>query len=563
MAVTNASATAFSNQKHGRTLSTGRLVTVYSDTGTNGKFKYSDDGVTWTDFAADIAGWANGSIDVYVDSGAVERIVAVWKQSGTGGGRTDQYVYAMVGTFNAGRTTITWGTALLIRGNVNYAYPDVVCHPEGTGGTAHAVTSYTLAASNVVVWQQVTIDSSGAPTITTTTQISADYAVNLHTFPSIDINLTDKRLHVAWSAGTTGAGKGIRYRTASYSAGAWTWATEVEVDTARYIVATYTWLNCRWDGTRAVIGGMLYNGASFDLYQYESTNFTSFPTTRILASGQSNNGDTNGMCYLGSLAIDTPTGDVYYLGTNLVVTNVSYYKFTRATTTFSTRTITDATYMGTQSSAFISTWFSGSTVRWIYTAGNNSPYSVKYDQLVLNQTPNVPTALSRVLPNTVTTPTFQASISDPDTGQQVKARFQLFQSDGVTSIGTVDSGFVTTSGTVTAQYASALSVGTYKVAAAAVDAIGAISAYSAQITFYVTSDVPKDSILVWNVAQLSSHDTILVWNVLASNSKDIVLLWNVTTQVVLDRTLLWTVNTPWINKPFDPNAPEVWTEVLP
>src|SRR5687768_12637305 len=111
MPITNNAATAFSNQRKIARLSTGRTVTAYSDTGTNAKFKWSDDGVAWTDYSADIAGWINGSFSSYVDSGGVERLVAAWKQSGAGGGRTDARVYTMVGTFNAGRTTLTWGTA--------------------------------------------------------------------------------------------------------------------------------------------------------------------------------------------------------------------------------------------------------------------------------------------------------------------------------------------------------------------------------------------------------------------------------------------------------------------
>lgn len=387
MAVTNALATAYSNQKKGVTLSTGRLVVVVGNTTTNAQFIWADDGQTWTDYGADIAGWSNGSISSYVDSGGVERLVAVWKQSGTGGGRTDGYTYAMSGAFNAGRTTLTWGTALARITDTTYNYPDIVVTPEGTGGVAwFAESSNNGASNNSADLFRVDISSSGVCTAGVNVA-SATYGVAVHTFPSIDINLTDKRLHVAWSAGTTGAGKGIRYRTASYSGGVWTWATEREITPTYAVLDGDHWVNCRWDGTRVIIGGLLGTGANWTLHLFERDAADTTTTTRFTGTALAD----PGQAYKGTLAVDTATGDVYFMGLGYAAgyTGVGYLKWTRATTTLGAKVITDATW-----ASHVNAWFSNSTLRWIYTGGNNSPYQVKYDQNVLNVAPTAATWLT-------------------------------------------------------------------------------------------------------------------------------------------------------------------------
>jgi hypothetical protein len=56
----NSAATAYGNQRHLITLSTGRRVAIVAGNGTNGDIRWSDDGTTWADYGADISGWANG-----------------------------------------------------------------------------------------------------------------------------------------------------------------------------------------------------------------------------------------------------------------------------------------------------------------------------------------------------------------------------------------------------------------------------------------------------------------------------------------------------------------------
>lgn len=558
-------ATAYANQKHLMATSTGVLWAVRADDTAHGYPYYStDNGVTWTYEGQDIAGWLNGSIACYVDSGGTERIVAVWKQSGTGGSRTDLHIYVMVGAFNSGRTAITWGSALeLYAGQTLMNVPDVVAHAEGTGGKAHVVYSYadfsTLSQAN---YNPVTINSSGVPTVGALTQLGGNYLGNLpHSYPSIDYDPVTKHLYCAWSAGKTGSGFGIRFKKATYSAGTWTWGTERELSST-VIVDTndnQSGIVCRWDGLRPVVGMAQSTGAR---NVWESTDDFATVVTALISSSV---GTDFGI----GMIIDTVTRDIYFLQSNYAsgigYDYVSYIRYIRAST--SVQAVKQLGYgptLNTSTTHGANGIFSGSTLRWVYTVGNNSPFAVMYDQIVLNVAPNTPTNLQRTGANTDTTPNFSADISDPNTTQQIKGRFQIYQSDGVTLIGTVDSAFRTGAGNVTAEYTSALAVGTYKVKVATVDDLGLISAYTSLVTFTVTTDIAKDSIELWNVRQNVSVDSTELWNVALNGVKDIGFRWDTRVNVTpLALTLLWAVYNPWIKVEADPETPPLWTEVAP
>lgn len=183
---------------------------------------------------------------------------------------------------------------------------------------------------------------------------------------------------------------------------------------------------------------------------------------------------------------------------------------------------------------------------------------------VVNVAPNTPTAVGRDAgnANTDTTPLLTANITDPDVGQQIKARFEIYQSDGVTLVGTVDSAFRTGDGVVTVEYSTALAVGSYKVRAQTVDDLTLSSAFSALVDFQVTSLVTKDSILKWNVYQSVPKDLVLLWNVQQNNTKDFILLWNVLLPASVNKTFLWDIYPVWTEVPYEAAAP-TWEEVTP
>lgn len=560
--VTNSAATAYSNQKKAVELSMGRKVAMVHDATTQARFEWSDDGVTWTNYAADILGPINGSIDSYVDSGGTERLVAVWKQSGTGGGRTDGRIYAMIGAFNAGRTTLTWGTAVEVNASTSSDYPDIVTHAEDTGGKGHIIYSQANAVpQNFANYARLDITNGGVPTLGTDISLSPNHGVNVHTFPSIDYDPATKRLFVVWSAGATGAGKGIRFRTASYAAGVWTWAAEVEVDTTHVIDSNqHTWMICRWDGTRIILAARV-SGGTDGVYQWESTAFTagSF-TKRTIDSGLVSFSDF----YSGHAVVDSATGDVYYIGIFNASPNfgLAYAKWTRATLSLGAIAMID-TGVGFPSSyvPYVNAFPISNGIGWIYTRGNNSPYAVAYDRILLNVPPNVPINLVQSSATTDTTPQFTCDISDPNATQNIKARFKLYQNDGTTLIGTVDSALRTGAGSVSAEYTSALPVGTYKVKASTIDALGSESADTAFVTFYVRTAVTDDIVALWDVRHSIAEDLVLSWNVNISNQKDLALLWNTFANVAPeDLTLLWRTHTYWT--PVDDTVESTtWVEV--
>lgn len=419
--------TAYSNQKKHKRLSNGYLIAILATTTTNAELWYStDNGGTWTQYAgADIAGWSDGSFDTYVDSpGNVERIVVAWKQSGTGGGRTDNQTYCMVGTFNAGRTTITWvGTGTAISGESEIVFPDVAAHPEGTGGVAHFVGTRQNTAD--AVYYRRAIDSAGAlGALAGGTSLSGAGAVtgspSARSWASICINLADKRLHVTWSNNALGTNKGQRYRTAAYSTGSWTWASEVEVSTAYAPAAPSRGVTCRWDGTRIVIAGLLTDAGTTDtLVIWDSTNFTSF-TNRIA---------TATTLYGFSFDVDVATGDVYCFGSGFngsAYTNAQYRKATRSGAALSLGSIVvlEAFTGSASNPAYVSAVYTSVSTRidLIYTKGSSSPYDVRYETILFNQPPTAPTWTTSAGAKDVNASlALQATNNDPNPGDTVSA----------------------------------------------------------------------------------------------------------------------------------------------
>lgn len=183
--------------------------------------------------------------------------------------------------------------------------------------------------------------------------------------------------------------------------------------------------------------------------------------------------------------------------------------------------------------------------------------------IIQNVAPNTPTALSQISATTDTTPTFQCSISDSNATQQIKARFQIYDVTETTLIATFDSSFRTGAGSVSAEYTSALAVGTYKVRAKTIDDLAAESSYSAFITIYIRATVTKDSIALWHVTEANIIDVGLQWEVLADNLVDLELQWGVKELVdPTDVVLLWSSETPWKLVNSDDDSPS-WTLVVP
>ena len=463
---TSAAATQVASQRKLDRCQDGTLLAIFNDGTPNGVLRYSKDkGTTWASAATDIAGLSNASIFVDLD----DYIHVVWKQSGTGGSRSDGFCYYMRGTPNAGRTAWTWSTAQDLTGNLSpgdvnnpfFDHPDLIVHREGTGWMVHIVLAYFRAATghNYVCYFRAGWSSGGVFTrypdepinfsgANDLGYIGGTYNIAVSSYPSIDFNHAGDgksvagatpHLYVAWSAGGTGAGKGVRFRKSTYSGGTWTWGTEREISSGHYDDSNT--LTTLFDGTAVVIvGSSLNTGAQRDLRIWERDAADSTTTTLASESALSN----ANKCISASSSYDMDR-NVHVLGRNTEGTRQQVaLKYTRATGTL-TRTITSIVtehYSLKRSST-------GGAIEYVYTAGSGSPYTVTYDSIA-TPVPVMPYGAaygSRTYGGGASVATTVTATSI-DSGSIVLDGTGSFTIDGVVTA-TVDSGSIAFAGTGT------------------------------------------------------------------------------------------------------------------
>lgn len=382
---TASTATAYSNQRKIDRCQNGVLWVMFWDgtstTSTSLDFSYSsDDGATWnagtsTGFSGTGTTYTpNASFFIDLDDYAH----VAYKD------RNDGYIYYRRGTPNAGRTAWTWSAATVLTATTPFDYPDIIAHREGTGWAAHIVFSQNTSTTDDRAWHvHIPIDSAGTIGTTSSSAIGGVYGNTVHKFPSIDFNHTGDgktvagstpHLYAAWSAGATGSGAGIRFKKATYSGGSWTWGTEREIDSTRYVVNDSQWLNCLFDGTRVVMPAFV-QGSALDLVLHERDAADTTTTSRALLTSTT----TAERLYYGSASYDGD-GNAYIVGTNLDETagnyDLVYRKWTRSTTTLSSEVVIDAGVGNPYVSA--KRGYSNNRIEFIYTDGTASPYDVRY-----------------------------------------------------------------------------------------------------------------------------------------------------------------------------------------
>jgi hypothetical protein len=428
---TASTATAYSNQRKIDRCQNGVLWMMhrYTSGTTNAPgFAHStDNGATWT--VAPTTDWGesgtanryeNGSLFIDLDDYAH----VAYKNP------NDGFIYYRRGTPNAGRTAWTWSAASTVVASLEYDYPDIVAHREGTGWTTHVVC--TRGANNSVgapLYNPITITSGGSIAVGSSTSLnSASYGNTNKTWPSIDFNHTGDgktvaggtpHLYAAWSAGATGAGKGIRFKKATYSGGTWTWGTEREIDSTRFVDSVSSrWLNCLFDGTRVVLVGS-FTGTDVDIAIWDRDVADTTTTARAVF-----NGGGNDRFFYGSATYDS-VGNLYILGQGPysgVDGRLGYKKWTRSGNSYGSTVTVDATVPDASTrGVFVSAkrGYSNQRIESIYTDGTASPFDVTYDSILLNQAPNAPTNLTpaggTVIDRTITQ-RFDWDFSDPDAG---------------------------------------------------------------------------------------------------------------------------------------------------
>lgn len=365
-----------------------------SSTSTSVDFYYStDNGTTWAlggtfGFSGTAANFfPNGSF--FIDKDDYAHVVYKDRNNG--------YIYYRRGTPNNGRSSYTWSSALVIYSLTHMNHPDIVAHKEGTGWRAHIVTSYISNTNNQTYYARVTITSSGGLTATegagggATTDIATGvYNTSISTYPSIDFNHTGDgktvaastpHLYVGWTAGASGAGMGIRFRKATYSLGAWTWGTEREIDSGRYVNEDSFWINCLFDGTRIIFPGFVRHsgGTSIILHERNAADLNTTNTiSRVLVSSVA----TSGTMYEGCATYDTD-GNVYFISRHSLGNNtygVSYRTWLRLNNIFDVQisfsTLPNTRYISAKRG------FSNKRVEFVYTTYvTTTPYNVTFGGL--------------------------------------------------------------------------------------------------------------------------------------------------------------------------------------
>lgn len=435
---TSSMATAYGNQRKIDRTSNGVLWawprTYGADTTAGTAYYSTDNGATWT--ASATSNILNGSassltsftpdLSVFID--ADDYAHTVLKDISNG------YIYYRRGTPNAARTAYAWSTATQVTTATNYDVPDLVAFrdPAGSGGwVAQIVISQANASTgySTMYYVKAAITAAGAVAFVPLQATSNSYPNAVGTFPSIDFQHTgdgktpvaNPALFVGWSAGATGTGKGIRFKKATYSAGAWTWGTEQEIDNTRYVSSTADWLNVLFDGTRVVFTGWAYN--ALILHDRDAADTTT--TTRTLFTNASAATD---LMLSGSATYDR-AGNVWFVGRDNANagagSNVKTRRWVRSTAALDAADVIDGT-SASYPYASVRRGTSGSRLDYVYTDGTASPYAVMYGGVVLNTAPNAPTGLSTaaVLDRTVTQ-RLPWTFSDPNTGDtQSKADLQ-------------------------------------------------------------------------------------------------------------------------------------------
>lgn len=379
---TAATATAYSNQRKIDRCQNGVLWKIRngeSNSAVAASLAYStDNGSSWTD-AGTVANGADSTANTYVRNASFFIDIddyghLAFQDNGNGN------LYYRRGTPNAARTSYTWSAPVQVVASAIVAGCNIVVHREGTGWVGHIAYS---RASEGAWWVPITIASGGTITVGTATYLATSHVAGQIAYPSIDFRhtgdgktvATAPDLYLLWSSGAAGAGSGLRFRMALYSAGSWAWRTEVGLDEGHAITGASHWMNCLFDGTRVVVAGFVSDGADDDLVIHDRDAADTTTTTRVLLDP----GNAASSLILGSSTYDA-AGNVYLFGRNADESagtyDLVYRKWTRSTTTLDAEVVIDSGV----GDPFVSAkrGYSNSKIEFIYTDGTASPYNVVY-----------------------------------------------------------------------------------------------------------------------------------------------------------------------------------------
>lgn len=508
-----ATSTAYSNQRKLVRFNNNTLVMIYSDNLSAGKVSVStDEGRTWSAAAPDILGFSNGSIFADID----DYLHVVWKQSGGGGGRTDTYTYYMRGTPNAARTSWTWSSVITVEPDQALNYSDLVAHREKDGWKVHIVSSYAWSTpANYVFYRSIDITSSGSVSPVSGVTLFGSYGVNAHTFPSIDFNHTGDgktvkdnapHIYVAWSAGKTGAGFGVRFRRAEYAGGRHYWNTEREIDPNIYSPDYRNGVNCVFDGSRAIIGMWCYNNA-IPAHQVRIWTRDAADTTTTAVWTESTSG-TGYQAADASLTYDK-AGNIYLISARDGTSTIHLRKWIRSTNTQQHSELNQL--VGAAFDPYISAkrGYSNGKIEYLYMHGNQTPYYVMYDNILASSPPTLTSFSNSSV--TADRASFTGTIGNV-TSQSVRLAVVIFKPGLYSTPETIAySAWGEAGGTFTVN-ATGLGAGDWRAVAYAEDALGNQSAPTAPATFKTGGSILKELTTPWNVRAAIGANRQFIWD---------------------------------------------------
>jgi hypothetical protein len=264
---------------------------------------------------------------------------------------------------------------------------DIIAFRNGSGWVVWVAWTYDSGASGARV-SKLSVSASGTITIDATAHGPAsgyeNYQVKSIEFAHTGDGKTPSAAPHIYFFVSSAVGGNTYIHKATYSSGNWTWGTPITIETS--VTVPNTVFCSVYDGTRDfmvwTINGTSLKGAEWD----GSAGSTTARNPPAMPGGT---GTLLGI----SLAVDPSTADVYLVAYGATIGNLTYVKFTRATTTWGswTTAVTRSAYSDDGDVQLVR-HPPRDSIDMIWSEGGSGSYTIKSQQLLaLTRSPSTPT----------------------------------------------------------------------------------------------------------------------------------------------------------------------------